>query len=108
MLKPWAPICGITRVWRWGAHNGPLGGFATYSGQAGSGTLVIEARDSMSGALLTRGVDKRRIGDTNWMISRSSVSNRSDFARAFRAWAGMSVQALANLKAMPPLAVAQN
>jgi hypothetical protein len=80
----------------------------TYSGQAGSGTLVIEARDSMSGALLARGVDNRRIGDTNWMISRSSVSNRGDFARAFRTWAGMSVQALANLKAMPPLAVAQN
>jgi hypothetical protein len=80
----------------------------TYSSQAGSGMLVIEARDSMSGALLARGVDQRRIGDTTWMVNRSSVSNRADIARAFKTWAGMSVDALANLKAMPPVAVAQN
>lgn len=80
----------------------------TYTSQAGSGSLVVEARDSMSGALLARGVDSRRIGDSAWMVSRTSVSNRADFGRAFRTWAQMSVDATAALKAMPPIAVAQN
>jgi hypothetical protein len=80
----------------------------TYTSQAGAGSLVVEARDSMSGALLARGVDNRRIGDSAWMVSRTSVSNRADFGRAFRTWAQMSVDATAALKAMPPIAVAQN
>jgi hypothetical protein len=80
----------------------------TYTGQAGSGSLVVEARDSMSGALLARGVDSRRIGDSAWMMPRNSVSNRADFGRAFRTWAQMSAQSTAALKALPPVAVAQN
>jgi hypothetical protein len=80
----------------------------TFSSEAGSGVLVIEARDSMSGALLGRGVDKREIGDTSWMVRRTSVDNRADFDRAFKTWAKMSVDGLAALKAMPPVAVAQN
>lgn len=80
----------------------------TYTGQAGSGSLVVEARDSMSGALLARGVDSRRIGDSAWMMPRTSASNRADFGRAFRTWAQMSVQSTAALKALPPIAVAQN
>ncbi|HEX5008706.1 MAG TPA: hypothetical protein VFV70_16450, partial [Hyphomonadaceae bacterium] len=65
-------------------------------------------RDSMSGALLGRGVDKRDIGDTTWMVRRTSVENRADFERAFKTWGKMSVDALNNLKAMAPAAVAQN
>lgn len=80
----------------------------TFTGQAGSGVLVVEARDSMSGALLARGVDRRVMGDTAWMVQRTTVSNRADFGRAFRIWAQMSVDAVKALKAMPPVAVAQN
>jgi hypothetical protein len=80
----------------------------TFSSDAGSGVLVLEARDSMSGALLGRGVDKRELGDSDWMMRRSSVSNRADFERGFKTWGKMSVDALNNLKAMAPVAVAQN
>ena len=80
----------------------------TFSSDAGSGVLVLEARDSMSGALLGRGVDKREIGDNAWMVSRTSVSNRADFDRAFKSWGKMSVDALNNLKTETPVAVAQN
>jgi hypothetical protein len=80
----------------------------TLDDQAGSGVLVIEARDSMSGAMLAQAVDRREIGDTAWAIRRTKQTNRSDFEGAFRAWAQMSVEGLATLKALPPVAVAQN
>ncbi len=80
----------------------------TFTGRAGSGVLVVEARDSMSGALLARGVDQRTMGDSAWLIQRNRATNRADFARAFRVLAQMSVDATAALKALPPIAVAQN
>lgn len=80
----------------------------SFSSEGGSGVLVLEARDSMSGALLGRGVDKREIGDTSFFVRRTSVSNQADFDRAFKTWAKMSVDGLNNLKAMAPVAVAQN
>lgn len=76
----------------------------TYARDAGTGTLILEVRDSMSGALLGRGVDAREIGDNSMILRRSSVSNRSDFQRAFRTWAEMSVQGLDRLRAMPEAA----
>lgn len=75
----------------------------SYSSEAGHATLAIEARDSMSGAVLARGVDKRDIGDSSFMMRRSAVSNRSDFERAFAAWASASVSALAALRELPPV-----
>jgi hypothetical protein len=73
----------------------------TYAREAGHATLSIEARDSMSGAILARGIDKRDIGDSYFMMQRTSVSNRSDFQRVFSKWAEMSVEGLAALRAMP-------
>jgi hypothetical protein len=70
--------------------------------------LVLEARDSMSGALLAQGVDGREIGDTAWAMRRTKQTNRADFEGAFKAWAKMSVDGLAALKALPPVAVAQH
>jgi hypothetical protein len=75
----------------------------TYSNEAGHATLVVEVRDSMSGAILARAVDKRDIGDSAFMVRRSSVSNRSDFERTFSTWAKMSVEGLGVLRSMPPL-----
>lgn len=63
-------------------------------------------RDSMSGALLGRGVDAREIGDNSMILRRTSVSNRSDFQRAFRTWAEMSVHGLDQLRAAPEAAAA--
>jgi hypothetical protein len=73
----------------------------TYSREAGHATFSIEARDSMSGAILARGIDKRDVGDSSFMMQRTSVSNRSDFQRVFSQWAKMSVEGLAALRAMP-------
>lgn len=73
----------------------------TYSKEGGSGVLVLEARDSMSGAMLAQGVDGREFGDSAWAMRRTSLSNRSDFEAAFKVWAKMSVDGLAALKALP-------
>jgi hypothetical protein len=82
----------------------------TYSSEAGRASLRVEVRDSMSGAVLARGIDTRDVGDLGFTVRRTRVSNRADFERAFKNWAQMSVDGLAVLKAMPPIgvAVAQN
>jgi hypothetical protein len=82
----------------------------TYSSEAGQASMMIEVRDSMSGAVLARGIDSREVGDMGFTVRRSRVSNRADFERVFKNWAQMSVDGLATLKAMPPIgvAVAQN
>lgn len=74
----------------------------TFSRDAGSAMVVLEARDSQSGALLGRAVDNRTAGDTGPYI-RNSVTNRSDFEQMFRSWAKISVDGLAELKAMSPI-----
>lgn len=74
----------------------------TYSRDAGSAVVVIEARDSTSGALLGRAMDGRTIGDTRPYV-RNSVTNRSDFEGLFRSWAKISIDGLAELKAMSPI-----
>ena len=73
----------------------------TFAEEAGSARLVLEVRDSASGALLAGGVDKRDIGDLSFLERRTSVSNRGDFSRAFRRWAELSVDALNGLRGMP-------
>jgi hypothetical protein len=70
----------------------------SYAREAGQARIIVEARDSTSGALLGRAVDARRIGDAGFLRVRSSVSNRSDFERAFRRWASLSVEGLDALK----------
>jgi hypothetical protein len=73
----------------------------TFAEEAGSARLVLEVRDSSSGALLAGGVDKRDVGDLTFLERRSSVSNRADFSRAFRRWAELSFNALDSLRGMP-------
>ncbi len=74
----------------------------TYSRDAGSAIVIIEARDSTSGALLGRAMDGRTIGDTRPYL-RNSVTNRSDFESLFKSWAKISINGLAELKAMSPV-----
>lgn len=72
----------------------------TYAREAGSASLTLEARDSVSGKLLGRATDSRDIGDSGSMRwARNSVTNRADFERAFTTWANAGVKALADLKA---------
>jgi hypothetical protein len=73
------------------------GNVRSFAREAGHATLVLEARDSQSGALLGRAFDQRLAGDTP-LLMRNSVTNRSDFSRLFRDWAKESVAGLAELK----------
>ena len=75
----------------------------TFSRQAGSATLVVEAMDSVSGAILGRAVDSRIAGENSFMMSRNGVTNRSDFRRVAEAWATNSVNALTELKRLSPV-----
>jgi hypothetical protein len=74
----------------------------TFSEDAGEATLVLEARDSQTGALLGRALDRQAAGDSRPYL-RNSVTNRADFERMFRRWAKASVDGLATLKSMSPL-----
>lgn len=76
----------------------------SFAGQAGEATLVLEVRDSESGALIGRALDRRLAGDT-FMSLRNSMTNRSDFSRLFRDWAKESVTGLSELKALSPIDV---
>ena len=74
----------------------------TLAPEAGQATFFIEARDSLTGALLGRAVDQRYAGDYggNW---RTSVSNRGDFRDLVTTWARDGVNGLNTLKELSPV-----
>jgi hypothetical protein len=74
---------------------------STYAGEAGEATLVIEARDSVTGEILGRAADRRLAGDTSSLI-RTRMHNRKDFKALFTKWATASAAGLNQLKAMSP------
>ncbi len=74
----------------------------SFSSEAGEATLFVEARDSMTGAILGRAVDRRVVGD-NSIAWRTSVSNRADFRDMVQAWAQASVRGLGELKSLSPV-----
>ena len=69
----------------------------TFSREAGSATLVVEARDSMTGAVLGRAVDSRLAGDTGSAL-RNRVTNRADFSRLFTTWGRAAANGLNELR----------
>ena len=82
------------------------GRVTSYSEEAGSATVVFEAHDSMTGAILGRAVDSRVAGDMSRMFIRNRATNINDFKKLFRNWAEASTRGLATLKAMSPVSVA--
>jgi hypothetical protein len=74
----------------------------TFADTAGEATLILDARDSTSGALLGRALDRRVAGNSR-MALRNSVTNRADFQRVAQAWARASVEDLAALNAASPV-----
>jgi hypothetical protein len=75
----------------------------TYSREAGSATLIVEVRDSVTGALLGRAVDNRIAGQNSYVVQRNSVTNRSDFLNVVRSWAKTAVSGLNELKSRSPV-----
>jgi hypothetical protein len=74
-----------------------------FAGEAGSAQIIIEARDSMTNALLGRAVDGKVAGDTT-ALWRTKMTNRADFRILGQAWAKACVNGLAELKKLSPIA----
>lgn len=75
----------------------------TYTVEAGEATLGLEARDSETNQLLGRAVDRRRTGDTGRMTWTTSVTNRAEFSRMFKAWSSILADGLEALKESSPI-----
>jgi hypothetical protein len=74
----------------------------TYSREAGQATLVLQAKDSVSGQVLGRAIDAQWAGDSAPYI-RNRVTNISDFENLFTRWARVSTRGLDELKALSPI-----
>ena len=93
---------GIVNI-RVSAPDQPTAGRSyNFAGEAGFATFFVEARDSMTGALLGRAIDQRIAGDnsTAW---RTSSSNRADFRAMAERWAATSVRGIDELKSLSPI-----
>ena len=75
----------------------------TYTTEAGEATLVLEARDSTSGALLGRVFDRRETRQSGGVQWTTSVSNRADFSQLFKSWASICVKGMSELKENSPV-----
>jgi hypothetical protein len=75
----------------------------SYTTEAGEATLILEARDSMSGALLGRVLDRRETRQSSTMMMANSVTNMADFRTLCRTWASISAKGLATLKQLSPI-----
>jgi hypothetical protein len=73
-----------------------------FSDSAGQATLVIEVRDSVTGAILGRAIDQAIAGD-NSAAWRNSVTNRADFRDLVKMWAKDGVRGMSELKALSPV-----
>jgi hypothetical protein len=74
----------------------------TFSRDAGEATLVIAARDSLTGELLGRALDQRETSDFGPYV-RNSVTNAAAFEQVFRRWADASAAGIAELKELSPV-----
>jgi hypothetical protein len=68
-----------------------------YVVSAGEATLVLEARDSITGALLARAVDRRQTRQWATPVLSSSATNRRDFMNLFEQWASFTVKGLEDI-----------
>lgn len=75
----------------------------TYSVEAGRATLFLEARDSVTGALLGRALDKRETRNTGQVQVANRVTNSADFRMLFKQWASISVKGMEELRAHSPV-----
>jgi hypothetical protein len=76
----------------------------SFTTEAGEATLILEVRDSLSGALMGRAVDRRETRSSAGVQRSSSVTNQADFRALFRRWAGIAAKGLEELKGLSPVA----
>ena len=75
----------------------------TYSANAGEATMILELRDSITGAMLGRVVDRRETRESIGLQQANRVTNTSDFRALFKTWADISVKGLGTLKSLSPI-----
>jgi hypothetical protein len=75
---------------------------ASYASSAGQATMVLEARDSLTGALLGRALDAEAAGD--FWEQRNVVTNTADFDQVGDKWAKAAVAGLEKLRSNASLA----
>ena len=74
-----------------------------YTTESGEATLFLEVRDSMSGALLGRALDRRATRNTGRVQISNSVTNLADFEALFRQWAEISIKGFQELRESSPV-----
>jgi hypothetical protein len=82
-------------------QSGGPGISRTYTVEAGGATLVLEARDSTTGAILGVAIDRSETRGSGYATLTSSVSNRADFEQLFKRWADICIKGFEQLKATP-------
>jgi Protein of unknown function (DUF3313) len=86
------------------APDVPTGGRTyTFTTEAGEATLILEVRDSMTGALLGRALDRRETRSMNGMQISNSASNKAEFRQLFKQWADIATKGMEELKAQSPV-----
>jgi hypothetical protein len=75
----------------------------TYTTEAGEALLFLEVRDSTTGALLGRALDRRTTRDTGVAQVSNRVTNMADFRALFKQWADISVKAFEDLRELSPV-----
>ena len=94
---------GIMDLYVTAPDNMSSGRSRTYTQESGQALLFVELRDSTSGTLLGRGLDRRATRNTGRVQVSNSVTNLSDFRALFKQWADMSVKGFNDLRAMSPV-----
>jgi hypothetical protein len=74
----------------------------SYASSAGQATMILEARDSLTGALLGRALDAEVAGD--FWEQRNVVTNTADFDQVGDKWAKAAVAGLEKLRSNASLA----
>jgi hypothetical protein len=92
---------GVVNIWVNAPDVSGASRSHTLAPEAGQATFFVEARDSVTGALLGRAVDQRYAGDAgpNW---RTKVTNRGDFRELVADWGRDAVRGINELKALSP------
>jgi hypothetical protein len=76
----------------------------SFTTNAGEATIVLEARDSETRALLARAVDRRQTQNNVGMGTQANrVTNTADFRRLAQGWARTTASKLQGLQAISPV-----
>lgn len=94
---------GIVDLYLAAPDSRAVGRSRTFTLEAGEATLFLEARDSVSCALLGRALDQRATRNTGRLMIANRATNRAEFRQLFQQWADIVVSGLQNLREISPI-----